>query len=158
MSTRAARELRAEAVVDAPPVRVWEVLRDVRRMGEWSPELVTMVPLKPGGLRVGQWYLGLNRRKGVVWPSRSVVALLDPGRSLAWDTTTSGARWIWEITPEADGNRTRVVHRRPVPDRLTGLSRMAAPLFLGGSDAHADELEVGMARSVERLAAAVRTG
>lgn len=158
MSTRAARELRAEIVVDAPPERVWAVLRDVGRMGEWSPELVRMLPLKPGGLRVGQWYVGLNRRKGVVWPTRSVVAVHDPGRCLAWDTATSGARWIWELTPEADGARTRVVHRRPVPDRLTGLSRVAAPLLLGGSDAHADELEAGMARSVEGLAAAVRAG
>ena len=32
---------------------------------------------------------------------------------VAWDTKSSGARWIWELTPEGTG--TRVVHRRPVP-------------------------------------------
>jgi uncharacterized protein YndB with AHSA1/START domain len=147
------RELRAEAIVDAPADRVWELLCDLSRMPDWSPELVRMVPLKPGGLRVGQWYLGINRRKGVVWPSRSVVAVLEPGRSLAWDTRTSGARWIWELIP--DGDRTRVVHRRPVPRALTGVSKLFASGFLGGTDSHADELEDGMTLTVSRLKAAV---
>ena len=93
----AARELRAEAMVHAPPGRVWALLTDLARLPEWSPELVRMTPLRPGGLRAGQWYLGLNRRKAVLWPTRSVVAVLEPGRRLAWDTRSSGARWIWEL-------------------------------------------------------------
>lgn len=147
------RELRVEDVVEAPPERVWALLTDFSRMPDWSPELVRMVPLKPGGLRVGQWYLGINRRRAVVWPTRSVVAELEPGRVLAWDTTSSGARWIWELTPEGAG--TRVVHRRPVPRRLTPVSRAFAPLFLGGTEGHADELEAGMAQTVARLKSAV---
>jgi uncharacterized protein YndB with AHSA1/START domain len=145
------RELRAEAVIDAPVDRVWALLSDLSRMRDWSPELVRMVPLKSGGLRVGQWYLGINRRKGVVWPSRSVVALLEPGRSLAWDTRTSGARWIWELIP--DGDRTLVLHRRPVPRDLTAISNLFARGFLGGTEGHAYELEAGMAQSVARLKA-----
>ncbi|GAA1791455.1 SRPBCC family protein [Nocardioides hankookensis] len=143
------RELRAEAVVAAPPERVWALLTDFSRMPEWSPELVRMVPLKRGGLRVGQWYLGINRRRAAVWPTRNVVALLEPGRLLAWDTTSSGARWIWELAPAAEG--TLVVHRRPVPRRLTRMSRLFAPLALGGSAGHADELEAGMVQTVDRL-------
>lgn len=146
------RELRAEAVVDAPPAHVWALLTDLSRMGEWSPELVRMVPLKPGGLRVGQWYLGVNRRGLAVWPTRNVVDELLPGLRLAWLTTSSGARWVWELSPEGpQGRATRVVHRRPVPRRLTRVSAVFAPLALGGSAAHADELEQGMARTVERL-------
>lgn len=146
------RELRAEATVAAPPEKVWALLTDLSRMAQWSPELVRMVPLKPGGLRVGQWYLGVNRRKAVVWPTRSVLAVLEPGRSLAWDTRSSGARWIWEISPDPAG--TRVVHRRPVPHGVTVLSKVFAPLALGGSEQHADELEAGMQQTVDRLKAA----
>jgi uncharacterized protein YndB with AHSA1/START domain len=149
------RELRAESTIDAPVDRVWEHLSDLSRMPEWSPELVRMVPLKRGGLRVGQWYLGINRRKAVVWPTRSVVSVLEPGRSLAWDTRSSGARWIWELSPE--GEQTRVVHRRPVPRALTAMSKVFAPVFLGGNASHADELEAGMAQTVSRLKAAVET-
>ena len=153
MSDRAARELHAETMIAAPPEQVWETLSDLRRMPEWSPEVVRMVPLKPGGLKVGQQYLGINRRKAVIWPSRSVVAVVDPGRSLAWDTRSSGARWIYELEP-ADGG-TRVVHRRPVPRRITWLSRAFTPVFLGGSDEHSDELEQGMGQTLQRLKAAV---
>jgi uncharacterized protein YndB with AHSA1/START domain len=149
------RELRAEAIVDASPERVWDLLTDFSRMPEWSPELVRMVPLKPGGLRVGQWYLGINRRKAVVWPTRSVVAALEPGRRLAWDTKSSGAQWIWELEPAEGG--TRVVHRRPVPRTLTALSRAFAPVLLGGGPEHADELEQGMARTVAGLKAAAES-
>ncbi|WP_309650273.1 SRPBCC family protein [Nocardioides sp.] len=149
------RELRVETVVDADPDLVWSLLTDFSQMARWSPELVRMVPLKPGGLRVGQAYLGLNRRKAVVWPTRSVVAVLEPGRSLAWDTRSSGARWIWELS--AEGSGTRVVHRRPVPTSLTAISRAFAPLFLGGSDGHADELERGMAETVARLKASAES-
>jgi uncharacterized protein YndB with AHSA1/START domain len=147
------RELRAEAVVAASPEQVWETLTDFSRMPEWSPELVRMVPLKRGGLRRGQWYLGLNRRKAVVWPTRSVVVVVEPGRRLAWDTKSSGARWIFELEPVAEG--TRVVHRRPVPRRLTPLSKVFAGVFLGGTAGHADELEAGMQATVDRLRAAV---
>ncbi|QIX26067.1 SRPBCC family protein [Nocardioides sp. JQ2195] len=147
------RELRAETIIEAPVERVWAVLSDLSRMPELSDETVRMLPLKGGGLRVGQWYLGINRRKLVVWPTRNVVAALEPRRLLSWDTTSSGARWIYEL--EADGGRTRVVHRRPVLGRLTGVSRLFAPLALGGTDEHADELEAGMARTLGRLKAAV---
>ena len=149
---KADRELRAEAVVDAPADKVWELLTDFSRLPDWSPELMKMMPLKRGGLRLNQWYLGINRRKAVIWPSRSVVAVLEPGRALAWDTKSSGARWIWELSPE--GDRTRVVHRRPVPEKLTMISNVFAPVLLGGSAEHADELEAGMAQTVSRLKAA----
>lgn len=153
MSDAAARELRAETTIEAPPAQVWEALTDLRRMSEWSPETVTMKALKPGGLKVGQQYLGINRRKAVVWPSRSVVATLEPGKVLAWDTKSSGARWIYELS--ADGAGTRVVHRRPVPKKLTALGKVFAGALLGGTDGHADELEAGMAQTLQRLKAAV---
>ncbi|WP_183099426.1 SRPBCC family protein [Nocardioides pelophilus] len=145
------RELRAEATVEAPPERVWELLTDFSQMAQWSPELVRMLPLKRGGLRVGQWYLGINRRKAVIWPTRSVVAAVETGRRLVWDTRSSGAQWIWELEPVAGG--TRVVHRRPVPTGVTLLSRIFAPAALGGSVEHAAELEQGMARTVAGLKA-----
>lgn len=156
MSTRppAERELRAEATVDASPEAVWALLTDFSRMPAWSPELVAMRSLLRGGLRVGQQYAALNRRKAVVWPTRSVVAELVPGRRLSWDTRSSGARWIWELAPTAAGG-TRVVHRRPVPRRLTRVSGLFAGLLLGGAAGHADELESGMATTVARLKAAV---
>ena len=156
MGEPADRELRAEVHVGATPAEVWAVLADVSRMPELSHEVVRMIALKPGGLRPGQWYLGINRRGWVVWPSRSVVVDVDPDRRLAWDTKSSGARWIWELAP--DGAGTLVVHRRPVPRRLTWLTSAFAGAFLGGAATHSDDLEQDMAGSAQRLKAAVETG
>ena len=78
------RDVSGEGVQQAL-LKIWALLTDLRRMPE-SPELVRMIPLKPGGLRAGQWYLGINRRKAVLWPTRNVVAVLEPGRLVAWDT------------------------------------------------------------------------
>ena len=149
------RELRAESVIEAPVGAVWAVLSDVSRMPEWSDEVVKMIPLKSGGLRINQWYLGLNRRKAVIWPTRSVVSALEPEAKLSWLTKSSGAEWIYELF--AEGETTRVVHRRPVPGGLTGLSKVFAPVALGGSEGHADELEVSMGHTLERIKAAVES-
>ena len=153
MTDSSDRELRAETTIEASPDRVWAVLTDLSRLPDWSPELVRMVPLKPGGLREGQWYLGINRRKGVVWPTRNVVTSYQPAHELAWDTPTSGARWIFEL--EGHGDSTHVLHRRPVPGRLTGLGRLIAATLLGGRQSHANELEAGMQTTLDRLKEAV---
>lgn len=149
----AERELIATTTIAAPPAEVWALLTDFSRMPSWSPELVRMVPLLRGGVRVGQQYLGINKRKAMIWPTRSVVAELEPGRVVAWDTRSSGARWIWEIEPTEGG--TAVTHRRPVPSGLSPMSGVFARAFLGGAEGHCDELEAGMATTVARLKAAV---
>ena len=151
------RELRAEVEVAAPREEVWSVLTDFSRMPAWSPELVRMSPLLRGGLRVGQQYLGINRRGAVVWPTRSVVTALAPGSLLAWDTLSSGARWIYELSDAGEGS-TRVVQRRQVPRALALGSRLVAPLLLGGAAEHADELEDGMRTTLERLRAELESG
>lgn len=145
------RELRAETVTSAPPEVVWRTLTDLSLMPRWSPELVRMVPLKGGGLRQGQWYVGVNRRGWVVWPTRNVVSRVEPPSLLAWDTVTSGARWTYRLTPEGAGTRVTLV--RDVPRRVTFLSNVVAGAVLGGVSAHADELEEGMAVTLERLRA-----
>jgi uncharacterized protein YndB with AHSA1/START domain len=149
------RELRAEVTVGVRPEVVWELLTDFRRMPEWSPELVRMVPLGSGGPRLGRTYVGINRRKAVVWPTRNVLTVLEPGRSVGWDTRSSGARWVYELVAAGDG--TRVTLTRPVPRRLTVLSRAFATVLLGGSAGHADELEDGMHRTLERFKAAAES-
>ena len=47
------------------------------------------------------------------------------------------------------------MHRRPVPRRITLLTRLFAGAFLGGAARHSDDLERDMAISVARLKAVV---
>jgi uncharacterized protein YndB with AHSA1/START domain len=143
------RELRAETLVRARPETIWALLTDTRALAEASPELLAMTPLRPGGFRTGQVYIGWNRRKAVVWPTLNVVHEAQPHRRLSWDTRTSGARWIYEIAARPEG--ALVTQSRPVPRRLALVGRVFAALFLGGGSSHADELEAGMRASLERL-------
>ena len=149
----AERELRAETTIDAPPEVVWEVLGDVRRMPELSPELVRMIPLKKGGLRPGQWYLGLNKRKAVLWPTRSVVSRRGPGPDGRLGHQVQ--RGPLDLGAHARGDR----HQGGAPPagaaQADALSNVFAKMFLGGIGGHADELEEGMAQSVARLKQAV---
>jgi uncharacterized protein YndB with AHSA1/START domain len=151
-----ARELRAESYIKASPAAVWSVLTDLKVMAEGSPELITMIPLLPGGLRMGQTYVGLNRRGPIVWPTRNVVATYEPEKALAWDTKTSGARWIFELAPEGDG--TRLVHRRPVPKRITAAAHFLHGVLLGGMAESTDKLESGMADTVWRIRIKAESG
>ncbi|MCH5671489.1 SRPBCC family protein [Streptomyces gilvus] len=145
----AERELRAETLIAAPPEAVWRVLEAVRTWPRRSPELAAMLPLKPGGLRPGQWYVGVNRRRAVLWPTRNVITEVTPGRCLSWDTTTSGVRWIFELETTPGG--TRLVHRRPVTGRLTLVGRVFARFALGGETSHAAELEHGMSQTLAAI-------
>ena len=129
-SGAADRELRAEAVVAAPPDRVWTLLSDVSHMGGVEPRAGADDPAEAWWAAERPVVPRDQPAQAVVWPTRSVVAVVEPRRTVAWDVQTSGARWIWELRPEGEG--TRVLHRRPVPERLTRGETVFARMFLGG--------------------------
>lgn len=110
------------------------------------------MPLKWGGLRPGQWYLGINRRRTVVDPTRYMMAVVQSGRCVAWDTPSSGAPCGWEFAPAREP--AHMVHRRPILRSVTRQSRAFARVFLG-CDTHAGNLVEGMAHTAARRKAAV---
>lgn len=145
----AERTLSSAIVVPAAPEQTWRTLTDFSNMVAASPELLAMKPLKPGGLRPGQWYLGLNRRGMVAWPTRSVIVEVVPGERLVWDTISSGARWTYELA--AEGSGTRVTETRSVPNGLSRTARLFAATFLGGSERHADQLAGDVSTTLTNL-------
>ena len=95
----------------ASPEEVWQVVSDLGRMPEFSPELrKAFVIGRPG---VGANIIGINRRKAVVWPTTSKVVRWEPGQAVAWKTRESGATWVYELEPTATG--TSVTGRRVLP-------------------------------------------
>ena len=59
--------------VAASPESVWEVVSDVRRMSEWSPECRRIVVIGSPKQGVGTTFLGLNRRGWATDPSTTVT-------------------------------------------------------------------------------------
>lgn len=141
----------ATVEMDAPAQEVWEVVSDLARMPEFSPELrKAYVVGRPG---IGARILGINRRGVVAWPTTSRVVRWEPGRALAWRTRESAATWVYELEPTPTG--TRVTGRR-VLTRFSVATALLGPV-IGGAAGHDAELAAGIRTTLERIKAVVES-
>src|SRR5579872_2522301 len=105
---RSARSGQATVHVDAPPERVWAVVADLDRMGEWSPECYRVAWLDGGTspARPGARFKGWNRYGPMRWTMTCEVKSADPGREVSWATTRRGRDlvvWSYRLEPAGDG-------------------------------------------------------
>ena len=95
--------------VAAPAEAVYEMVADVRRMGEWSPECVRGEWMGGAtGAAVGARFRGHNRNGLRRWSTVSTLVAADPGRIFAFRVSSLGlpvAEWRYAVTPTADGCR-----------------------------------------------------
>jgi hypothetical protein len=139
----------ATVEMNASTEAVWEVVSDLARMPEFSPELRKAFVLGEPGL--GANILGINRRKAVFWPTTSKVVRWEPGRAVAWKTRESGATWVYELEPTATG--TTLTGRRVLPRFTLGTSLLGPAI--GGAEGHDAELAAGIRTTLERIRTAV---
>ena len=141
-----------EAVhVAAPPERVYDLVSDVTRTGEWSPVCTACWWDEGDGPRPGAWFTGRNETPERTWETRSRVEVADRGREFAWVVGGTWVRWSYLLEPEGDGTRlTETWEVLP-----GGLARFAERY---GDDAAAQVAErEGAARSgIPRTLAAIR--
>ena len=147
------RPITAFVEIHAPSQRVWDVVGDLTRMPEWSPELRRLRLLGSGPVRVGSTLLGLNRRGWVAWPTTSKVVRLDPGRAVAWRTRESGATWTYELEDTTGG--TRLTGRRDLPAFTIGTTLLGP--IIGGAAGHDAELAEGIRTTLGRIKATVES-
>ena len=135
----------------ATPAAVWSVVSDLRRMTEWSPELLFQ---KFTGDRIGQGTrsVNLNKRKGFVWPTASKVTVFEPDERISFYVYGAAAQWTYEIEPTATG--CRLTERRDLKGaKRAVLSKATASLALGGIEEHDVELIEGMNKTLARIKA-----
>lgn len=99
----------ASVFIDAPPERVYELVSDVGRMGEYSPECVG-AEWAPGndGPVVGAVFNGTNSRATNQWTTPNTVIAATPGEEFAWVVGTMDFRvttWRYVFAPDGDGTR-----------------------------------------------------
>jgi uncharacterized protein YndB with AHSA1/START domain len=128
----------ASVTVAAPPQRVYELVSDLPRMGEWSPENTGGRWLgSQRGPAAGARFVGTNKGTRRWWPTTTLVTDATPGRRFAFDTTFGplhAAEWHYDIAPTDDGGCTVTeswVDRRPgwlcfVGKHLTGVDDRVA--------------------------------
>ena len=138
--------------VAAPAERVWEMVSDITRMGEWSPENVGGVWLKGAtGAQAGARFRGTNRNGKKKWDTMAAVVDADPGRRFSFRVTAAGfkvAEWIYDIEPTATGCR---VTETWVDQRGTVARTLGKPV--SGVADRAEHNRAGMEQTLERLAA-----
>jgi uncharacterized protein YndB with AHSA1/START domain len=140
---------RAEVEIDAPASRVWSVLVDLPRYGEWNPFTVSMTStLTIGGpidmrVRMSRWSITIPQREEV----REVRAPegSSAGR-LVWGATMPGviAQRVQTVTPISE-TRSRYVTEDTIEGWMGGL---VFSMF-GGS---LDDGFAGVARELKRRA------
>ena len=130
-------DLRESLTVAAPADLVYDLVADLPRMGEWSPEC-ERVTWRGGAscAAAGVRFIGHNKAGAVRWMTQGEVVVAEPGRHLAFEITfglLKIARWEYLVVPDdADASACTVVEewtdRRPLwyraaADRVLG-SRM----------------------------------
>lgn len=143
--------------VAAPPEVVWDMVADVTRMGEWSPECYSCRWFgRQKRPVVGARFVGFNKRGWARWATTNEVVEAERGRSFVFRTRETGVRWGYTFAPGSGGGTT-VTETRDLGRARTGLIRAAA-VFVGGMDRHAGELRGGMRATLDRLKAAAEAG
>ncbi len=117
--------------VDAPAAVVYDLVADLPRMGQWSPEC-TRVAWRGGatGAAKGAGFRGWNRRGPIRWRTDGVIVEAERGRALVFDVRGLGlrvARWGYRFEPDADGRGCTVTeewtdHRSRPYALLTGVA------------------------------------
>jgi uncharacterized protein YndB with AHSA1/START domain len=96
----------AVVTVAASPERVWDLVTDITRMGEWSPENRGGRWLgRARGPAVGARFVGVNAHGWVRWPTRCRVVECERPSRFAFTVAESGMTWGWRIDPDGDGTR-----------------------------------------------------
>ncbi|RBY76928.1 SRPBCC family protein [Blastococcus sp. TF02-09] len=95
----------SSVVVRATPEAVYDLVSDVTRTGEWSPQCRACWWDEGDGARVGAWFTGRNETPARTWETRSQVVAADRGREFAWLVGGRLVRWSFAMEPVDEGTR-----------------------------------------------------
>lgn len=136
----------AEIDIAAPPEDVWDLIADVTRTGEWSPECYRCTWLDGGtGPRQGARFKGWNRQGPLRWSTTSTVVESQRGEVFSFVTKDSAATWTYRLTVTGDGG-THVVETRTDGDKP-----LVAKVFGKVVPGRDQRLRDGMAQTLRRL-------
>lgn len=119
--------------IAAPPEQVWDLIADLPRMGEWSPENEGGEWLGGAtGPTPGAKFKGANRNGEKRWKTVATILDVQPGRRLAFKVTAMGlpiSEWTYELEPTESGCRVteswtdrRPGFFKPIAAKATGVT------------------------------------
>jgi hypothetical protein len=145
--------------ISAPPERVYDLVSDITRMGEWSPECRSCRWTGgASGPAVGARFKARNKgRRGMSWFNTPTVTVADSGREFAFNRKGPGIgsyTWRYVLEPTATGTKVTESYdaERPVPKLMNRITE----IWVGSRDRDAD-LREGMKTTLERIKAAAES-
>ena len=139
--------------IDAPPEKVYDLVADVTRTPEFSPEVRRCTWLDGAtGPAVGTRFEVVNKAgRGPAWKNRPLVIVADRGREFAFSRTEKAAgTLVWRYRFEPVGDGTRVTESYEVTEPITRLGWFIIGGLYGLKDRRAD-LRSGMQLTLEQL-------
>jgi hypothetical protein len=102
----------ASIEIHASPEAVYDLVSDLPRMGEWSPENIGGEWQDGGSGKVGDRYIGHNRTAERAWSVPVLVTVAERGRCFAFVTRPDEGpyvRWTYRLEPRGAGTRVTEV-------------------------------------------------
>jgi uncharacterized protein YndB with AHSA1/START domain len=100
-------EGQATVHIQAPPEKVYAMISDVTRMGEWSPETHRCEWIDGAtGPTAGARFKGSNKRGILRWSTKPTVTVADAGNEFTFEVGAPGkedTRWSYKLTPKDGG-------------------------------------------------------
>lgn len=144
-----------ERYIEASPETLYDVIADVTRTPELSPEVVACEWIDGAtGPAVGASFRARNHSgRGPDWHNKPVVTVAERGREFAFSRTERGAGTIgWRYLFTREGSGTRVTESYEVTRPVTLFGWFVIGVLYGNKDRRGD-LHRGMTQTLERLAA-----
>jgi uncharacterized protein YndB with AHSA1/START domain len=145
-----AEQVEVSEDIRAPADRVWAMVSDLTRMGEWSPENEGARWLGGAvGPTVGARFRGVNRNGRKRWRTSGRITEAQPGRLLIFRTKAVGlpvAEWRYQFETTANGCRVT----ETTVDQRGRIVKALGKMVSGVAD-RAEHNRSTMAETVRRL-------
>jgi hypothetical protein len=141
--------------MEAPANAIYELVADVTRTPEFSPEILSCKWLDGAtGPAVGARFAARNKiHKRPGWTNKPVVTVVDPGKMFAFERTEpfgGTVRWSYEFEPDQAG--TKVTESYQVTKKISPVGWFIIGTLFGQKDRTGD-LHAGMLETLDRLRA-----
>lgn len=142
--------------IAATPDRIYGLISDLPRMGEWSPENTGGRWVTGGGPVVGAAFKGTNQHKWIRWTTDVKVIKAEPGEQFEFIVSFGPLKnivtWGYRLEPDNTGTVVTEYHH----DHRNNALRTIVGLTSGIR--HPDEhYKAGMEHTLQRLAQALGT-
>jgi uncharacterized protein YndB with AHSA1/START domain len=136
--------------IGAAPERVWEMVSDITRMGEWSPgNTGGKWILGAKGPAVGAKFLGFNKRGFKRWFTTCKVTECEKPNSFAFQVIENRMKWGFRLQPTGDGGTVLTQWRDREKPPIAPVRALATVLFQG-------KIEEEMVEGMQQTLAAIK--